>query len=245
MSKISKPNPKKKKGGTPSPFNHLFPGSGNGNGPLGNWQWRFSLVYVVILVVLMSLFNYVFLSNVNPTIDFSEFKAKIASGEIKRVELDSSYYTGYTTDKKETPDPITRRYSVPQKAYRTVPIYDPDLIKLMDEKGVSYYAVSKEGSAVLDFIFSWVLPFAFFFFIWRLILRRVGNMGSNVLSIGQNRAVIVAEGDVVTRFSDVAGVDEAKEELMEVVDFLRNPRKYTEIGGKIPKGVLLVGPPGT
>ncbi|HOJ99932.1 MAG TPA: ATP-dependent zinc metalloprotease FtsH [Termitinemataceae bacterium] len=245
MSKISKPNPKKKKGGTPSPFNHLFPGSGNGNGPLGNWQWRFSLVYVVILVVLMSLFNYVFLSNVNPTIDFSEFKAKIASGEIKRVELDSSYYTGYTTDKKETPNPITRRYSVPQKAYRTVPIYDPDLIKLMDEKGVSYYAVSKEGSAVLDFIFSWVLPFAFFFFIWRLILRRVGNMGSNVLSIGQNRAVIVAEGDVVTRFSDVAGVDEAKEELMEVVDFLRNPRKYTEIGGKIPKGVLLVGPPGT
>jgi len=193
----------------------------------------------------MSLFNYVFLSNVNPTIDFSEFKAKIASGEIKRVELDSSYYTGYTTDKKETPNPITRRYSVPQKAYRTVPIYDPDLIKLMDEKGVSYYAVSKEGSAVLDFIFSWVLPFAFFFFIWRLILRRVGNMGSNVLSIGQNRAVIVAEGDVVTRFSDVAGVDEAKEELMEVVDFLRNPRKYTEIGGKIPKGVLLVGPPGT
>jgi len=147
--------------------------------------------------------------------------------------------------KKETPNPITRRYSVPQKAYRTVPIYDPDLIKLMDEKGVSYYAVSKEGSAVLDFIFSWVLPFAFFFFIWRLILRRVGNMGSNVLSIGQNRAVIVAEGDVVTRFSDVAGVDEAKEELMEVVDFLRNPRKYTEIGGKIPKGVLLVGPPGT
>lgn len=245
MSKISKPNPKRKKGGAPSPFNHLFPGPGNGNGPLGNWQWRFSLVYVVILVVLMSLFNYVFLSNVNPTIDFSEFKAKIASGEIKRVELDSSYYTGYTTDKKETPDPITRRYSVPQKAYRTVPIYDPDLIKLMDEKGVSYYAVSKEGSAVLDFIFSWVLPFAFFFFIWRLILRRVGNMGSNVLSIGQNRAVIVAEGDVVTRFSDVAGVDEAKEELMEVVDFLRNPRKYTEIGGKIPKGVLLVGPPGT
>ncbi|TCW60964.1 ATP-dependent zinc metalloprotease FtsH [Treponema sp. J25] len=245
MPKISKPNPKRKKTGAPSPFNHLFPGPGNGNGPLGNWQWRFSLVYVVILVVLMSLFNYVFLSNVNPTIDFSEFKAKIASGEIKRVELDSSYYTGYTTNKKETPDPITRRYSVPQKAYRTVPIYDPDLIKLMDEKGVSYYAVSKEGSAVLDFIFSWLLPFAFFFFIWRLILRRVGNMGSNVLSIGQNRAVIVAEGDVVTRFSDVAGVDEAKEELMEVVDFLRNPRKYTEIGGKIPKGVLLVGPPGT
>jgi cell division protease FtsH len=70
-------------------------------------------------------------------------------------------------------------------------------------------------------------------------------MGGNVLSVGQNRAVIVAEGDIVTRFNDVAGVDEAKEELVEVVDFLKNPGKYTDIGGKIPKGVLLVGPPGT
>jgi cell division protease FtsH len=66
-----------------------------------------------------------------------------------------------------------------------------------------------------------------------------------VLSVGQNRAVIVAEGDIITRFGDVAGVDEAKEELVEVVDFLKSPAKYTEIGGKIPKGVLLVGPPGT
>jgi cell division protease FtsH len=76
-------------------------------------------------------------------------------------------------------------------------------------------------------------------------MKRLGNMGGNVLSVGQNRAVIVAEGDIKTRFSDVAGVDEAKEELVEVVDFLKSPQKYTEIGGKIPKGVLLVGPPGT
>ncbi|MDR1899608.1 MAG: ATP-dependent zinc metalloprotease FtsH, partial [Treponema sp.] len=94
-------------------------------------------------------------------------------------------------------------------------------------------------------IFSWVLPIAFFVFIWRFLMKRLGNMGGNVLSVGQNRAVIVAEGDIVTRFNDVAGVDEAKEELVEVVDFLKNPRKYTDIGGKIPKGVLLVGPPGT
>ncbi|MEW6565150.1 MAG: ATP-dependent zinc metalloprotease FtsH [Spirochaetota bacterium] len=250
MSNEPKRRPvKRTKKGLPKK-NINFPfGGGNdpvpGNNPFGNWQWRFSLGYVVVLIVLMSLFNYVFLQNVNPTIDFSEFKAKIASGEIKRVELDSNYYTGYTTEKKQSPDLITRKYAPPEAAYRTVPIYDPDLIKLMDEKQVSYYAVSREGSAVLDFIFSWVLPFAFFFFIWRILIRRMGNMGNNVLSIGQNRAVIVAEGDVVTRFSDVAGVDEAKEELVEVVDFLKNPKKYTDIGGKIPKGVLLVGPPGT
>jgi cell division protease FtsH len=90
-----------------------------------------------------------------------------------------------------------------------------------------------------------VLPIAFFFFIWRFLMKRMGNLGGNVLSVGQNSAVIVAEGDIATRFADVAGVDEAKEELVEVVDFLKSPKKYTEIGGKIPKGVLLVGPPGT
>lgn len=216
-----------------------------GGGPFGGWKWRFSLVYIIVLLVAMSLFNYVFLSRVNPTIDYSEFKRMIESGEIKRVELSESYFTGYTTKENEQTDPFVIGASTVQTAYRTVPINDPDLITLMDEQGVSYYAVSREGSAVLGFLFSWVLPFAFFFFIWRFLMKRMGNMGGNVLSVGQNKAVIIAEGDVLTRFNDVAGVDEAKDELVEVVDFLKTPTKYTDIGGKIPKGVLLVGPPGT
>ncbi|MDR3172446.1 MAG: ATP-dependent zinc metalloprotease FtsH [Treponema sp.] len=211
--------------------------------------WKFSIVYILILVVGMSLFNYVFLNRVNPTIDFSEFKNKIVSGEIKRVELTDSYFTGYTTLQRREPlptPPLRNPYAAPSDAvYRTVPINDPEIIKLMDEKGIAYYAVSREGSTILNIIFSWVLPIAFFFFIWRFLMKRLGNMGGNVLSVGQNRAVIVAEGDILTRFADVAGVDEAKEELVEVVDFLKTPKKYTDIGGKIPKGVLLVGPPGT
>ncbi|MDR1596143.1 MAG: ATP-dependent zinc metalloprotease FtsH, partial [Treponema sp.] len=181
---------------------------------------------------------------------FSEFKNKIAAGEIKRVELTDSYFTGYTTLQQLNPSavPLLGRPSRPaasEAVFRTVPINDPELIKLMDEKGVSYYAVSREGSTVLNLIFSWVLPIAFFFFIWRFLMKRLGNMGGNVLSVGNSRAVIVAEGDIMTRFPDVAGVDEAKDELVEVVDFLKSPKKYTDIGGKIPKGVLLVGPPGT
>jgi cell division protease FtsH len=93
-------------------------------------------------------------------------------------------------------------------------------------------------------ILSWVLPIGLFILIFRFIMKRTG-LGGNVLSVGQNKAVIIAEGDIATRFSDVAGVDEAKDELVEVVDFLKSPQKYTAIGGKIPKGVLLVGPPGT
>ena len=214
--------------------------------PFGGW--KFLIIYIVILLIGISLFNYVFLNKMNPAIDFSEFKGLIARGEIKRVELTDSYFTGYTNAVKQSPRSALIRSSYGQaqeRVYRTVGLHDPDFIKLMDEKNVAYGAVSREGNAVLNFIFSWVLPIAFFVFIWRFVFRRLGNMGSNVLSVGQNRAVIVAEGDIVTRFSDVAGVDEAKEELVEVVDFLKSPQKYKEIGGKIPKGVLLVGPPGT
>jgi cell division protease FtsH len=238
---------KQKNGGPQFPF-----GNGGGGPRLPDFKpfggWKFSLIYVLILIIGLSLFNYVFLNRVNPTIDFSEFKAKIAGGEIKRVELTDSYFTGYTTaTRRENPSgSVLRPYSqIPEAVYRTVPINDGDFIKLMDEKNVAYYAVSREGSAVLNIIFSWILPIAFFIFIWRFLMKRLGNMGGNVLSVGQNRAVIVAEGDIKTRFSDVAGVDEAKEELVEVVDFLKAPKKYTDIGGKIPKGVLLVGPPGT
>jgi cell division protease FtsH len=213
--------------------------------PFGGW--KFTIIYVLILIVGMSLFNYVFLNRVNPTIDFSEFKNKIANGEIKRVELTDSYFTGYTST-RQTPSlgvPVRNPYIMTDPVYRAVPINDPDFIKLMDEKKVAYYTPRREGGAILNIVFSWVLPIAFFFFIWRFVMKRLGNMGGNVLSVGQNRAVIIAEGDIATRFRDVAGVDEAKEELVEVVDFLKNPKKYTEIGGKIPKGVLLVGPPGT
>jgi cell division protease FtsH len=230
-----------------------FPFGGDGGGPklpdlkpFGNW--KFSLMYILILIIGLSLFNFVFLSRVNPAIDYSEFKARIASGEIRRVEITDSYFTGYTVARRDSAPRTAVRtpYNQPSEpVYRTVPINDSELIKLMDEKSVSYYAVSREGTTVLNIIFSWVLPIAFFIFIWRFVMKRLGNMGGNVLSVGQNRAVIVAEGDIKTRFTDVAGVDEAKDELVEVVDFLKSPQKYIDIGGKIPKGVLLVGPPGT
>lgn len=210
--------------------------------------WKYLLVYLAILLVGMSLFNYVFLNRLNPAIDFSEFKARISSGEIKRVELTDSYFTGFTNPNRQQSSRANRGSSPNQgqdRVYRTVSIYDPEFIRLLDEKNVSYSAAPREGNAILNFIFSWVLPIAFFVIIWRFVIKRIGSMGSNVLSVGQNRAVIVAEGDIITRFSDVAGVDEAKEELVEVVDFLKSPQKYKDIGGKIPKGVLLVGPPGT
>jgi len=228
----------------------MFPFGGGNMPDFKGFGGKYLIIYIVILFVLISLFNYVFLSRVNPAIDYSEFKQLVSSGVIKRVDMTGPYYTGYTNpNKRESRSPIrsSREYSQGQETvYRTVPVYnDDEFIKLLDEKKIAYGAQSSEGNKILSFIFSWVLPIAFFIFIWRFVFRRLGNMGGNVLSIGQNRAVIVAEGDITTRFNDVAGVDEAKEELVEVVDFLKSPEKYKEIGGKIPKGVLLVGPPGT
>jgi len=210
--------------------------------------WKFLLIYLVILFVGISLFNYVFLSRLNPPIDFSEFKARVVSGEIRRVELSDSYITGFTNPNRSTGrTTMTRSLSSnsQDKVYRTVSLLTENFLEFLDENNIAYGAVSRQGNAIVNFILSWVLPIAFFILIWRFVIKRIGNFGGNVLSVGQNRAVIVAEGDIVTRFNDVAGVDEAKEELVEVVDFLKSPDKYKEIGGKIPKGVLLVGPPGT
>jgi cell division protease FtsH len=218
--------------------------------------WKFSIIYIVLFIVGISVFNRIFAGRSNPPIDFSDFKERIVSGEIKRVELSDSWFFGFSSPEKPQNGGFFLKNSknfkkdkdqqaIPETVYRTVPINDPEIVKLMDEHKVKYYAASREGGTLLNILFTWGLPILFFIIIWRFLIKRMGNFGGGVLSTGQSKALIVAEGDIITRFSDVAGVDEAKEELVEVVDFLKNPKKYTDIGGKIPKGVLLVGPPGT
>jgi cell division protease FtsH len=205
--------------------------------------WKYSLGYVFVALVSISIFNWFIASADSSVVPYSQFKLLVESGEIVRINMDTNYYTGYSavpeyTDGRPSPQGAKR-------IYKAVPVYDPEFTKLLDSKKVTYEAVSREGNAAIGFVLNWVLPFGLMFFLWRMLQKRLTGMGSNVLSVGQNKAIIVAEGDVKTRFGDVAGVDEAKEELVEVVDFLKNPKKYTDIGGKIPKGVLLVGPPGT
>ena len=237
--------------------NPLFPFGGPDGPKLPDLKpfggWKFLVFYIVIIFIGISLFNSFFHNRINPAIDFSEFKARVASGEIRRVELTDSYFTGFTNPTPQTSrarprmgQPRPAHGPVQQdRVFRTVAMHNPDFIRLLDDNNVAYRAVRREGNAIINFLLSWVLPIGFFILIWRFLFKRLGSFGSNVLSVGQNRAVIVAEGDITTRFNDVAGVDEAKEELVEVVDFLKSPDKYKEIGGKIPKGVLLVGPPGT
>ncbi|HRY81181.1 MAG TPA: ATP-dependent zinc metalloprotease FtsH [Spirochaetia bacterium] len=230
------------------------PGGKVPNLPPGFNGWRLSLIYMGMTLLMIILFNWYMVSSDETVIPFSDFKSRIDSGEIVRVEMDSSWYRGYVHSESTAegqpslwPRRMVSSPALPadKLAYKTVPVYDPDFTKLLDSRAVVYSSVPREGNAMVSILLNWVLPFGAIFLLWRLLQKRLSNVNSNVLAFGQNKAMIVAEGDVKARFTDVAGVDEAKEELVEVVDFLKSPKKYTDIGGKIPKGVLLVGPPGT
>ncbi len=211
-------------------------------------QFHFSIWYFVAAIVLMMIINSFFTSNTSEVITFSEFKSKIESNEITRVTMGTDYYTGYTvTESTTTTNSMYNSLTGGANTgiYRTVPVDDPGFVELLDSKGVSYSANSERTGNIISMLFSWIIPFVFIIIIWRAMFSKMGNPGSGVMSFGKNNAKLIAEGDTGTTFDDVAGADEAKEELEEIVDFLKNPKKYTDIGGKIPKGVLLVGSPGT
>ena len=191
--------------------------------------------------------------NSSALIPFSEFKDRITTGQIKKVVLGPVYFTGYTSiqDDDSSNTSLFSFLSVQKNTneYVTVGIYTSEFLQLLDDHHVVYHVKPKERSYIVELLLQWVLPFLLIFLVWRAIMRRMtkgmGGLGGSIFSPGQARSAAIDEGKVETRFKDVAGVDEAKEELMEVVDFLKYPQKYTEIGGKIPRGVLLVGPPGT
>ena len=211
-------------------------------------QFRFSVWYIVIAAAALLLFNSLFTGQQDSSmVEYSTFKALVDDGQIKRVRIAEDQYVGYSVTEAEF-----RRLQGSGAAstsniqeWRTVRVDDPGFVNLLDEKGVQYYAAPRGNRALLGLVLQWVIPLGLMFVVWRFMFKRLGSMGSNVMAFGKSRAQVVAEGETGVHFADVAGADEAKAELEEVVDFLKNPDRYVEIGGKIPKGVLLVGAPGT
>ena len=201
-------------------------------------QFKFSIWYFVAAIIVIMLINSFLTNNTYETVSFSSFKELIQNGTITEVQLGSDYYFGIQNNTTGLPGATS-------VIYRTVPVDDSGLIPLLDSRGITYSAVSERRSNIISMLLGWIIPFAFIFIIWRFMFNKMGGGGAGVMNFGKNNAQLVAEGDTGTTFDDVAGADEAKEELVEVVDFLKNPKKYLDIGGKIPKGVLLVGSPGT
>ncbi len=210
-----------------------IPGLSNRN---GLWTW---FLFGVAIILLVSIYHQ---SGYMPReISYSDFKQKIREGEITRVLISPEVYKGFTGEALD-------RGAAPRSpiAYYEARWYsdDPELMKLMDEKGVGYAA---ENVVLKNFFWHWVLPFIVLLVMWRVLFSKAFRMGpgAGIMSFGKNRARLVVDDSKKVTFDDVAGVDEAKEELKEIIDFLKSPQKFRLIGGKIPKGILLVGPPGT
>ncbi|MBO8435498.1 MAG: ATP-dependent zinc metalloprotease FtsH [Spirochaetes bacterium] len=224
-------------------------------------KFTFSFWYFIIVFILIIIFNNLFFSsrlNEAISIDYSQFKEYISSGKIVQVAFDGDQYIGFGFTKKDaanaarTLQEIAVTKQIPSSidtsmisAYQTYRIEDPTFVPLLDQMGVEYYATEPAKPSILSYLISALGPIIIFFIFYAWLSKKMTGGAQGVMSFNQNKSKLVAETDTGIRFADVAGEDEAKAELVEVVDFLKNPEKYTEMGAHIPKGVLLVGPPGT
>jgi cell division protease FtsH len=195
-----------------------------------------SLWYGLAFLLLLGIAQMYYLAPSGRSIPYSEFKSLLKSDGLAEVVIGEQTIRGTLS---QSPGGDGKQ----SKDFTTTRVEDPKLTEELEAKGVKYKG--ELSSRWLPDLLSWVLPLVFFIGIWGFFFRRMGASEGGVMSFARSRAKIYADDEVPVRFADVAGVDEAEDELKEIVEFLKNPKKYTSLGGRIPKGVLLVGPPGT
>jgi cell division protease FtsH len=191
-----------------------------------------ALWWVLGALTLLAVGQAYFLAPAGRQISYSEFKSMVRGGQVAEVSVGDTVIHG-TLKKAENG----------ATAFTTTRIEDPKLVEELDDASVKYSG--EVVSRWLPQVLGYLLPIMVLVALWSFFFRRMGGAEGGVMSFARSKAKIYAEDDVKTTFQDVAGVDEAAQELREIVEFLKNPRKFTNLGGKIPKGVLLVGPPGT
>jgi cell division protease FtsH len=196
-----------------------------------------SVWYALAFVLVLGLAQMYFLAPAGRPLPYSEFKTLLKSGRVAEVTVGEQAIRG--TLKETAPGAAAGT----NRQFTTNRVDDPKLTEELEAQQVKY-----SGEMVnrwLPELLGWILPLLFLVAIWGFFFRRMSGAEGGVMSFARSRAKVFADDEVKVRFTDVAGVDEAREELKEIVEFLKNPRKYTNLGGRIPKGVLLVGPPGT
>jgi cell division protease FtsH len=196
----------------------------------------FSMWYVLGFLLLLAVAQALFLGSGGRSIPYSEFKSLVRGNQVVEVTVGDQTIAGKL---KEARGEGRQKSDV----FVTTRIDDPKLVEDLEAHQVRY--TGEVVSRWLPEILSWMIPLLLLVALWSFFVRRIGGAEGGVMSFARSRAKIYADDDVKVSFADVAGVDEAEDELREIVEFLKNPKKYTTLGGRIPKGVLLVGPPGT
>ncbi|WP_454062176.1 ATP-dependent zinc metalloprotease FtsH [Candidatus Nitrospira salsa] len=199
-------------------------------------KFRFSIWYFILAFWLLIFLQEIYFASQHlDEVSYSQFKVWLLDDKVAEVTITDTIING-----KLKPDVQEEKGN----GFQTIRVDDPDLVKILEEKNVEFSGVIV--STLWKDVASWVIPILIFAAIWIFMFRRVSQgAGGSFMRIGQSKAKIYMEKDIPVSMKDVAGVDEAKEELLEVIEFLKTPEKFTRIGGRIPKGVLLVGPPGT
>jgi cell division protease FtsH len=217
------------------------------------YRQQLAMWYFLIALLLLVLLQNVFIAPDVQPLDYSEFKALLRAGHIARVTLSTSSLQGELRTKgieRILPqDKVARLVKTPGKEdtsglrpFTAVRVDDPNLVQELEAAKVPYRGTIEQSWVAT--LLSWVLPAVIFVSLWGFVLRRLGPQGG-LMSIGKSKAKVYMEKSTGVTFQDVAGIDEAKAELQEVVQFLKTPELYRRLGAHLPKGVLLVGPPGT
>jgi len=211
-------------------------------------QQHFSIAYLIAVMISLFVIQTLLFAPRPENLAYSDFKVLVSKGKVSDLTLDKQTITGtLTTSGLEGLLPPTtieelKRVGKGQQRFVTTRVDDPELIRDLEAAHLRF--TGHADNAWLSILMSWVLPAAIFFGLWSFLVRRMGPQGG-LMAIGKSKARVYVEHDTGVTFEDVAGIDEARAELMEIVDFLKHPQRYQRLGGKIPKGVLLVGAPGT